>query len=92
MNQILILLSPIHSTKTSEPKSCLVCPTQGRLNLLKVVGAHLTNKTNFYGKKLNSYEQLIKVVGACAPSAPPGSTAYGPTVLLAYTPNFEMLS
>ena len=43
---------------------------QGRLNLFKLVGAHLTSKTNFYGKKLNSYEQLIKVVGACAPSAP----------------------
>ena len=42
---------------------------QGRLNLLKVVETHLTNKTNFYGKKLNSYEQLIKVVGAHAPSA-----------------------
>ena len=33
------------------------------------MGAHLTNKTNFYGIKLNSYEQLIKVVGALAPSA-----------------------
>ena len=40
---------------------------QGQLNLLKVVEAHLTSKTNFYGKKLNSYEQLIKFVGACAP-------------------------
>ena len=42
------------------------------LKLLKtrVVGAHLTSKTNFYGKKPNSYEQLIKVVGARAPSAP----------------------
>ena len=48
----------------------MVSIAQGRLNLLKVVGAHLTNKTNFYGKKLNSYEQLIKVVGARAPSAP----------------------
>ena len=36
----------------------------------ELTGAHLTNKTNFYGKKLNSYEQLIKVVGARASSAP----------------------
>ena len=33
-------------------------------------GTLLPSKTNFYGKKLNSYEQLIKVVGAHAPSAP----------------------
>ena len=52
------------------PNSTLLIIGQGWLNLLKVVGAHLTSKTNFYGKKLNSYEQLIKVVGAHAPSAP----------------------
>ena len=54
---------------------------QWRLNLLKVVGAHLTNKTNFYGKKLNSYEQLIKVVGHVFPM-PPGSAAYALIVLV----------
>ena len=49
---------------------CILCVCQGRLNVLKVVGAHLINKTNFYGKKLNSYGQLIKVVGAMPPVPP----------------------
>ena len=38
--------------------TCSACSVQEQLNLLKVVGAQLTNKTHFYCEKLNSYEHL----------------------------------
>ena len=47
-----------------------MCNLQGRLNLLKVVGAQLTNKTHFYYKKLNSYEHLQILWGHLPPVLP----------------------
>ena len=41
---------------------------------LKVVEAQLTNKTNIYSEKLNSYEYL-QIFGQ-VPRVPPGSNTY----------------
>ena len=46
-----------------------------RLNVLKVVGAQLTNKTYFYCKKLTSYEHL-QILWGHVPPVPPGSPTY----------------
>ena len=48
---------------------------QERLNLLKVVGAQLTNKTHFYCEKLNSYEHL-KILWRYVSPVPSGSFTY----------------
>ena len=57
-----IFFSAITSGKSEElqlrHKVAAVEVIQGQLNLLKVVGAQLTNKTHFYCEKLNSYEHL----------------------------------
>ena len=49
---------------------CLHLYVQGRLNLLKVVGAQLTNKTHFNCEKLNSYEYL-QILWGYVPPVPP---------------------
>ena len=54
---------------------CCYIAVTGQLNLFKVVGAQLTNKTHFYCEKLNSYEHLQIYGGKCS-QYPSGSAVY----------------